>query len=159
MGISSYIKQLRTKIGNDLLLLPSVGAIIFNDRGEVLLQRSSDDGKWYTVGGAIDPHEQPADAVVREVEEETGLIVKPVRIISVETSPAFSYPNGHQVQYVGTTFLCEVVGGKLQVNDDESLELRYFPKDQLPELRPDQRRRIEYALLNQPQAFFVFANL
>src|SRR4051812_14736140 len=126
MAISPYIKQLREKIGNDLLLMPSVGAIIFNDRGEILLQRSSDDGKWYTPGGAIDPHEQPADAVVREVEEETGLIVKPVRIISVETSPIVTYPNGHQVQYVGTSFLCEVLGGTLQVNDDESLELKFF---------------------------------
>ena len=40
MGISNYIKGLREKIGNDLLLLPSVSAIIVDERGWVLLQRA-----------------------------------------------------------------------------------------------------------------------
>jgi len=154
MAISPYIKKLREKIGNDLLLLPSVSAIILNAQGHVLLQRSSDDGKWYTVGGAIDPHEQPADAVVREVEEETGLKVRPIRITSVETSPVITYPNGHQAQYVGTTFLCEIIGGKLCCNDDESLEVKFFPLDQLPELRPDQLWRLRYATTGKENASF-----
>src|SRR4051812_42054560 len=63
MPISDYIHNLRTKIGNDLLLLPSVGAVILNDERHVLLQRSTDDGKWYVPGGAIDPGEEPADAI------------------------------------------------------------------------------------------------
>jgi 8-oxo-dGTP diphosphatase len=154
MGISSYIAALRKKIGDDLLLLPSVGAIMFNDRGELLLQRARDDGKWYVIGGAMEPHEQPADAIVREVLEETGLHVKPTRIICIETSPVVTYPNGHQVQYVGTTFLCEIIGGELKVNDDESLEFRYFAPNALPELRPDQLRRVQYALGGRESASF-----
>jgi 8-oxo-dGTP pyrophosphatase MutT (NUDIX family) len=154
MGISPYIAKLREKIGCDLLLLPSVSAIILDDRGRVLLQRSSDDGKWYTIGGAIDPGEEPAEAVVREVQEETGLVVQPVRITSVQSSPVVVYPNGHRTQYVAITFLCRVVGGTFRINDDESLELRHFDVTELPELRPDQRERVEQALKGEERAFF-----
>ena len=50
-----------------------------NERGDVLLHQSADDGNWYLIGGGMDPGEQPADAVVREVLEETGLEVIPER--------------------------------------------------------------------------------
>lgn len=154
MGISPYVKRLRDKIGSDLLLLPAVSAIILDDHGRVLLQRASDDGKWYTIGGAMEPGEEPADAVVREVLEETGLVVEPVRLVAVQASPLVTYPNGHQVHYVGTAFLCRVTGGRLHVADDESLELRYFAPNELPELRPDQLRRVQYALTGNPATFF-----
>lgn len=154
MGISNYIAGLRRKIGNDLLLMPSVGAVVFDDRGRVLLQQARDDGFWYVPGGAVDPGEEPADAIVREMEEETGLIVEPVRIVSVTSSPDITYPNGHRVQYVGITFLCHVIGGELRVADDESLDVRYFPADALPELRPDHRLRVEQALTGLASAHF-----
>src|SRR5215204_2791562 len=101
MAVSDYIRTLREKMGHDLLFLPAVSAIVINDRGEVLLHRSSDDGKWYTIGGAIDPGEDAADAAVREAREETGLLVVPERIIGVYTSPEIVYPNGDRVIYVG----------------------------------------------------------
>jgi 8-oxo-dGTP diphosphatase len=154
MAISPYLKHLRDKIGNDLLLIPSAGGVIFDDTARVLLQRAKDDGNWYVPGGAIDPGEQPATAIVREMREETGLIVEPVRIVAVTTSPQFSYPNGHRVQYVGTIFLCRAVGGTLGVGDDESLELRYFSIDELPELRHDHRRWIEAARGEDRAPFF-----
>jgi 8-oxo-dGTP pyrophosphatase MutT (NUDIX family) len=154
MAISPYIKHLREKIGNEMLLLPSIGAIILDERGWVLLQRASDDGKWYTIGGAIEPGEEPAETLVREVKEETGLDVIPDRVVAVQSSPLVTYPNGHEVIYVSITFLCRVVGGRLQVNDDESLELRYFPPDGLPELRQDHLDRIRHALSRREEAMF-----
>ncbi len=157
MGLSSYIKKLRTHIGHDLLLLPAVSAMIFNERRELLLHQASDDRRWYLIGGAIDPGENPADACVREVREETGLIVVPQRLIGVYTSPEVVYPNGDRCIYVGTTFRCRVTGGELRVADDESLDVRYFPLDALPELRADQLERVEHALVEGP-AFFVPAH-
>ena len=157
MAISSYIHSLRSRIGNDLLFLPAVSALIFNDNGEILLHQSSDDGRWYLIGGAMEPGEQPADACAREVLEETGLIVVPERLVGVYSSPKVVYPNGDQVNYVGIAFRCRVVGGQLHIADDESLDVRYFALDNLPELRPDQRIRIDHALQNGP-AFFVPPN-
>lgn len=154
MAISPYIKRLRERIGNDLLMIPGVTAIILDDQRRVLLQRSSDDGKWYTVGGAMDPGEVPAEAVVREVLEETGLRIEPIRVVAVLASSLITYPNGHQVRYVGTVFLCRLLGGELHVADDESLELRYFAVDELPELLPDQRQGILHALSGDPVPYF-----
>ena len=157
MGASEYIKNLRQRIAHDLLLMPAVSAIIFNDQGHVLLHQSSDDGKWYLIGGAMEPGEAASDACVRETREETGLIVHPERLVGVYTSPTVVYPNGDQVVYVGIAFRCRVVGGELRVADDESLDVRYFPLDHLPPLREDQRARIFHARENGA-AFFVPPN-
>src|SRR5688572_14639767 len=100
MPTPSFVLALREKIGHALLLLPSVSAAIVNERGEVLLQRAADDGKWYVIGGCVEPGEEPAEAVVREVREETGLEVKPVRITGVYASPAVQYRNGDRAQFV-----------------------------------------------------------
>jgi 8-oxo-dGTP pyrophosphatase MutT (NUDIX family) len=156
MPISDYLRKLRLKIGNDVVMVPAVTAIIFNSAGEVLLQRAADDGKWYTVGGALDPGEDAADAVVREVLEETGLHVIPERIVGVYSDPLTVYGNGDKVLYVSTCFVCRVVGGTLAPGDDESLELRYFPLDRLPELLPTHRHRILQAVKNEDRAYFAW---
>ena len=52
-------------------------------------------------------------------------------------------------------YRCEVTGGEARVNDDESLDVRYFPIDQLPEMRADHRRNIEVALRDEPAAVFL----
>src|SRR3954447_9683451 len=129
MPIPPYVRALRQKIGNDLLLLPSVHAVIFDERGGVLLQRTRDDGQWYCLSGVMEPGEEPAGGIVREVKEEAGLDVEPVRIVGVYASPVVTYSNGHTAQFVGTVFLCRVTGGELTLADDESLELRYFATD------------------------------
>jgi 8-oxo-dGTP diphosphatase len=155
MPISNYLKSLREKIGTDLVLMPAVTALIFNDQQHVLLHRAATDGRWYTIGGAIDPGEDPADAAVREAFEETGLRVRPARIVGVYTDPIVTYPNGDRVCYVSTCFLCEIIGGSLEPQDDESLELRYFPASELPELPATHRHRIMQALANQDRAWFA----
>ena len=154
MPISTYLKSLREKVGHDLVLMPGVTALVFNEAGEVLLHRSADDGRWYTIGGAVDPGEDPAHAAVRETLEETGLRVVPERIVGVYADPIVTYPNGDRVLYVSTCFLCRAIGGRLGVGDDESLELRYFPADGLPELLPTHRHRIEQALKGDEKAYF-----
>ena len=72
MAMSAYMRKLRAHIGSARLLAPSVTGIVRGAEGRVLLVRQSDDKRWSTPGGAIEPDESPADAVVREVWEETG---------------------------------------------------------------------------------------
>jgi 8-oxo-dGTP pyrophosphatase MutT (NUDIX family) len=155
MGVSAYIKKIRQSVGTDMLLLPGISAIIVDDQSRVLLHRASDDGKWYTIGGAIDPGEEPAAAAVREAREETGLEVEPVRVVGVKTFPQITYPNGDKVIYVGIAFLCRIVGGHLHVADDESLELRFFAEGELPELHPDQLEEVKYAMSGKTATMFV----
>lgn len=136
MPISEYLKGLRRHVGHQLVLMPGAAAIIRNQEGHVLLQRRSDNGLWGLPGGAIDPGEYPAQAVVREVREETGLRVKPERLVAVLGGQGFRhrFPNSDQAEFVVSVFECRVLGGELGGLDDESLELRYFGEDNLPEL-------------------------
>jgi len=66
--------------------------------------------------------------ITREVYEETGLEVKPTRLVGVYSGREFrfTYPNGDQVNAVSTLFDCRIVGGRLQADGVESLEVRFF---------------------------------
>lgn len=156
MPMSPYIRALRAKIGHDLILMPAVAAVIINEEGEVLLQLRSDTGTWGLPGGAIDPGEEPAEALVREIREETALEIVPERIVGVYGGPDFRirYSNGDEAEIVSITFACRPVGGRPRVNDDESLKVRYFAPHALPPMESRHRLRIEEALRNDPRAHF-----
>src|SRR5688500_17081347 len=132
MPVSDYIQKLREKIGHDPVLIPGVTAVVFDAGGGVLLQRSRDDNRWYLPGGAMEPGEQPADAIMREVLEETALQVEPERIVGVYAEEPVRYPNGDVVLYVSITFACRVVAGEARVADDESTEVAFFFVDGMP---------------------------
>ena len=156
MPISEYLRGLRAKIGTDLLLTPGVAAVIIDPAGRVLLQRRSDDGRWGLPGGAMEPGEEPAETLVREIREETALEVMPERVVGVYSGPEFRvrYDNGDEVMIVSITFACRPVAGEPRVNDDESLEIRYFAPDALPAMEPRHLMRIRDALSNDPRARF-----
>jgi 8-oxo-dGTP pyrophosphatase MutT (NUDIX family) len=154
MPISEFLRQIRLKIGHDPLLLPAVTAVVLDGAGLVLLMQSKDNGTWYLPGGATDPGEQPADAIVREVREETGLIVEPTRILGVYADEPARYANGDVCYYVSTIFACDARGGTLGINDDEATDVRYFPVTELPAIYPAHRHRIAYALTGLERAEF-----
>ena len=145
MAVPDYILGMRKHVGHDLLWLPSVSAVIRNDAGELLLGQRSDDGRWSVISGFVEPGEQPATALVREVQEETGLDVTPVRLSSAVSHP-HTYPNGDHCEYLNLGFVCRVVAGTARVNDDESLAVRWFDVDRLPELDKHALLVIAYAL-------------
>ena len=136
MPISEYMRRLREKVGPDLLLAPSVTIITFDDQGRILLARHADTGVWVAPGGSIDPHESPADAAVREMWEETGLVVEPIRLLGVYGGPEFqvTYSNGDEVSYLMTVFECRVIGGTMRPDRVETLELGYFSQADLTKL-------------------------
>jgi 8-oxo-dGTP diphosphatase len=145
---------MRTHIGHDLLLLPGVGAIVVDGDGRLLFGRRSDTGRWSVVAGMVEPGEQPAETVVREVREETGVDVVVERVLGVATHPV-DYPNGDRCNYFSVTFLCRAVGGAARVNDDESLEVGWFDPADLPDLEPYSRLRVELALRDAKEAWFA----
>jgi len=138
-GMSDYTRALRDQVGITQLIMP-------------------DTGLWSVPGGAIDPHEMPTDGVVREVWEEMGLIVEPIRLAGVYAGPKghATYPNGDQVAVTSFVFVCQVIGGELCPDEVESLDGRFFEMDELEKLNmPTKwRERIAHALSNQDFAYF-----
>jgi 8-oxo-dGTP diphosphatase len=154
MPISPYLKKLRELVGSQLLMLPAVCAIVFNKAGEVLLQDRR-DGRWHTIGGIIEPGEQPAEACIREVLEETGLTIIPETITGVYNEPEGIYPNGDKVQYTSIVFKCKISGGTLSVADDESIGFQFFSPDDLPTLSEIAKRKISDAVAFQGTTAFM----
>ncbi len=158
MPISDYIRNIRAKIGSQLLLLPGVTAIVINDRGEVLLQLRRDTGTWAPPSGGVEPGETVAEAVKREVLEEAGIEIEPKAIVAALSGAAYNvtYPNGDQLASVTTVFRCRPLdAAPPRVNDDESQDIRYFKTDSLPEnTLPRHRRMISLALNSGARAYF-----
>jgi 8-oxo-dGTP pyrophosphatase MutT (NUDIX family) len=154
MPISDYLRRIRRLVGHDLLLLPSVTAVVFNEQNQVLLQHNADAHRWCLIGGAMDPGEQPAECAIREVKEEAGIDVTVRRLIGVHTRPLVSYPNGDKVLYVSTSFLCAAAAGEPRICDDESLDMRYFAVSEMPRLIDIDQQLIAIAISNDPAAHF-----
>lgn len=147
MPIPEFITRLRAGIGHELLWLPGVSAVVIDDEGRILLGRRADNGQWAVISGILDPGEQPAVGILREVLEETGVEAEVVALTSVVAGDEVHYGNGDVAQYLDVCFWCRPVGGEARVADDESLEVGWFSPDDLPaDLMPVSAERIAHAL-------------
>ena len=99
--------------------LVGVGAVIVEDSRVLLVQRGTQPalGRWSIPGGLIEVGEALAEAVVREVSEETGLEVEPVELVELLDR---IHRDGDRVRYhyVIADYLCRVVGGSLKAASD-----------------------------------------
>ncbi len=135
--MSPYYRELRRRVGHELILYPAAGAVIPDAEGRILLQEKTFEPGWFLPGGAIEPGEHPEEALVREVAEETGLIVRPQKVVLIIGGEAYRYryPNGDLVEILGPLYQCEVVGRSDAPLDEETRRLEYFAREDMPELR------------------------
>jgi 8-oxo-dGTP pyrophosphatase MutT (NUDIX family) len=131
-----YVQELRQFIGSRPIILVGATLAVYDDQGRVLLQRRSDTGNWGLPGGAMEPGESIEGTARRELYEETGLEAAQLELLDVLSGPEFffQYPNGDQIHTVIVLYEVTGAAGRLRVNDGESIELAYFPLDDLPEL-------------------------
>ncbi|MFJ1865430.1 NUDIX hydrolase [Streptomyces sp. NPDC088097] len=153
MTTPDFIRAIRAGAGQLLLLLPGVTAVVFDDRGRVLLGRRADTGRWSVIGGIAEPGEQPADTAVREVFEETAVRCVPERVVLVQMLAPITYPNGDHCQFQDITFRCRATGGEARSADGELLEVAWFETDALPPLEPFALERVRRCLLDEPTWF------
>jgi 8-oxo-dGTP pyrophosphatase MutT (NUDIX family) len=121
--MSDFYRRIRERLGSSLLLMPAVAALVRDREGRFLVHQRP-DGSWSLPAGAVEPGETPAQAIVREVHEETGLVVCAERIAGIVggSSCRVRYQNGDEVESVVTVFDCTAVGGELLQTGDETDE-------------------------------------
>jgi 8-oxo-dGTP diphosphatase len=107
-------------------LVPCVGGLAYDDEGRLLVVRRANEpgrGLWSVPGGRVEPGEDDAAALVREMREETGLEVAPGPLIgTVQRGP-----------YAIADYRCTVVGGALRPGDD-ALDARFVDRAALRSL-------------------------
>jgi 8-oxo-dGTP pyrophosphatase MutT (NUDIX family) len=153
MPTPDFIRTLRATAGHQLLWLPGVSAVVFDEDGRVLLGQRADNHEWCVPSGIPDPGEQPAECAVREVYEETAVRCVVERIVAVRSTQEVAYPNGDRCRFMDVTVRCRAVGGEAAVNDDESLAVGWFEVDALPMMSATQQFRIKQALSDEPTWF------
>lgn len=110
-----------------------IRAVVFNESGEILMVKEKVDGRWSLPGGWADVGYSPAEVAVKEVQEETGLDVKTVRILGIFDKR--NHPHPPEGWYVYKIFiLCEKIGGEISKDTTETSDIQYFSLENLPPL-------------------------
>lgn len=130
-----------------------VRAVVFRGAGKVLLvQEKIDQGRWTLPGGWADVGYSPSEVAAKETQEETGLIVKPVRLLALFDKR--KHPHPPQPSYVYKVFIqCEVVGGELIQQTTETTGARWFRREELSGIELSTDR----VTLSQLESLFPFA--
>src|SRR4051794_23020417 len=108
----------------------AVGAVVGNDKDESLLVQRADSGVWLYPTGWADVGCSASEVVVKEVAEETGIDVEPVRLIAVLDGLRLGFT---RIPLYSLVFQCRVVGGNLQAHPLECADVGWFAEDALPQ--------------------------
>ncbi len=153
MPAPEFVIALRRHVGHAPLWLPAVTAVVLRD-DDVLLIRRSDTLAWTPITGILDPGEQPAVGAVREVAEETGVLVEVESLAWVRASGLSVHVNGDEAYYLDHLFRCRYVSGTGYVADDECVDVAWFPVADMPQMDSVYLDRITYAVERHPQTRF-----
>ncbi len=128
----SYIEWIRRKVGSRKIFLPLTSVVLWDGNGRILLQHRTDFDIWGLPGGILERDEDWRACARREVAEETGLIAGALTLVGIYDHPRYDvvYPNGDKVQQFTVCFQTEAVGGRLQVDNDETRDLRFVTPDE-----------------------------
>jgi ADP-ribose pyrophosphatase YjhB (NUDIX family) len=107
----------------------AVGAVVGNENGEILLVQRADSGIWLYPTGWADVGYSASEVAAKEVEEETGIIAEPLRIIAVLDGLRMGFTT---IPLYSLVFHCRAVGGSLKAHPLETRDVGWFAEDALP---------------------------
>ncbi len=130
-----YIKWIRSKVGHEKIILNYATIVVTNSKGEILLQKRSDNNMWGLPGGALELGESFEEAAHREVLEETGYMVEIRSMIGVFSKYFHRYPNGDEAQTISVAYEASIIEDEMQVETDcETLGLKFIDPKKVPKL-------------------------
>ncbi len=107
----------------------AVGAVVGNDSGQILLIQRADSGVWLYPTGWADVGYSASEVAAKEVLEETGIEVEPLRLIAVLDGLRLGFTS---VPLYSLVFHCRAVGGVLARHPLETRDVGWFSEDELP---------------------------
>ena len=133
-------------VGSEKLLVNAARAVIFDEYDQLLLIRRRDNRRWAMPAGAMELDESVYDCMLREVHEESGLRVLKGTLFAIwsdpqKTSIITSY--GESYQLIVFIFRVDVWSGELVTETDETIDARFFPMAELPEVQPHYLETLE----------------
>ncbi|MBN2853021.1 MAG: NUDIX domain-containing protein [Clostridia bacterium] len=130
-----YIKYMRAMIGNKPMFLVGAGTLILNKKNQLLLMKRSDNHMWSTLGGSLNLGETFEEAAIREAYEEGNIKIRNLSLFTLISGKEYYhvYPNGDQVYNTCAIFWTRDYEGNLEVDFDETLDLKFFDLNDLPE--------------------------
>jgi ADP-ribose pyrophosphatase YjhB (NUDIX family) len=152
MALSPYVARLREKVGNDLLLLPSVAVLPWDTEGRLLLVRTAGHGRWQTLGGPVEVDESPADAATRGAHAEAGIKVSLGEVVGVLGGPQFRTrdPNGDEAAHVTVVYEAAVPEGTPATGDSAATtttEVAWVSLEELDNLELEHLTQVMFTAL------------
>jgi ADP-ribose pyrophosphatase YjhB (NUDIX family) len=126
--VSEWLAGVGTGVAGYVTPKVAVGAVVGNDAGEVLLIQRADSGVWLYPTGWADVGYSPAEVVVKEVAEETGIEVEVLGLLAVLDGMRM----GLRIPMYSLVWHCRAVGGELAGHPLECSDLGWFAEDALP---------------------------
>jgi 8-oxo-dGTP pyrophosphatase MutT (NUDIX family) len=145
-----YIARVRRHIGHARIFYPWAGTAVRDDAGRLLLVRHAGLQQWHCPGGGMEVHETPAGTAARELREETGLEIRPGRLIGCFSRHIRAFPNGDRIQGVALLMDGAVADGSMRPDPTGEIDaMDWFSVDDLPPLHPPWDARARLALTGE----------
>lgn len=129
--VTEWMRQVEKGVAGYVTPKISAGAVVGNDKGELLLIRRSDSGRWMLPTGWADVGYSPVEVAVKEVWEETQVRCEPVRLVAVLDAMRHGIT---RKPFYSLVFLCKSIGDNTPVPHPlECLDAGFFAADSLPD--------------------------
>ncbi|MGO3411963.1 MAG: NUDIX domain-containing protein [Leuconostoc falkenbergense] len=147
----NYIARMREKVGHEGMIFVSAFGVLWNDTHDAILleKRWDSDAGWGFPGGYLEYGDSPMQAVVREFKEETNIDVSVTRVLGIATNVTDKNSWGDAQETIGIGFEVEQIGGFLQKDGTETLDLQFVAIHPEPKMFVPQAQQTLHRIITE----------